>query len=173
MQLMWKIEAETDATRCDDPIATRPQVLNANGYTMLLSEDSSPSAARTALKSLRGFRATGRRIVWCNSDQLQEAPNSDMESWGRRFAESAAASVVVISGAGAREAAVGAREAGLPLGRVIVCPDAATARNVVCDLVGPGDTLLALGWEVEDCRRLIDRLDARSETGNYYVGAVA
>ena len=65
-------------------------------------------------------------------------------------------------GNGGRDLAVGARDAGLPLGRVVVCRDEATARNVLGDSIHAGDTVLALGVNMEACQRLADRLESNS-----------
>ena len=53
--------------------------------------------------------------------------------------------MVVVCGTGGRDVAVGARDAGLALGRVVVCRDDATARNVLGDSIAAGDAVLALG----------------------------
>ena len=69
--------------------------------------------------------------------------------------------MVIMCGHGGRDAALGARDAGLPLGRVVVCRDDATARNVLGDSVIAGDAVLALGINVDGAQRLADRLESK------------
>jgi hypothetical protein len=69
--------------------------------------------------------------------------------------------LVVVCGAGGRDLAVGARDAGLALGRVVVCRDEATARNVLGDSIAVGDAVLTLGINAECCERLGERLESR------------
>jgi len=172
MQLMWSVESEESFT--GEPTSTpHPMVINGVGNTLLVSEDSSPADAATALKSLRGFRAASRRIVWCDATQLYDTPNSDMRRWGRRFVEEGGAVVVVVNGPGGHEVAIGAREAGVNLGHAVVCPDWATGHNVLFDLICPGDTLLMLGLSEEACRRLSDRLQTQADYNEPHVSAVA
>ena len=71
--------------------------------------------------------------------------------------------MVVAHGAGARELAIAARDAGLALGRVVVCTDEITARNVLGDSIMDGDAILALGIPAESCYKLAERLESRFE----------
>src|SRR3954469_8793029 len=68
--------------------------------TLLHASQGTIAAAEAALKSLRGFRTDGRRIVWCNASEL--ARGSDLRGLGRRFVETGGAQMVVIHGAGGR-----------------------------------------------------------------------
>jgi hypothetical protein len=71
--------------------------------------------------------------------------------------------MAVVEGEGARELAHALRDSGLSLSRVIVCRDEATARNVLCDSLAPGDVVLALGVDADNCQRLSERLEWRFE----------
>jgi len=75
--------------------------------------------------------------------------------------EQGGAELVVVCGTGGRDLAVGARDAGLPLGRVVVCRDEATARNVLGDSIAAEDAVLVLGIATDGCQRLADRLESR------------
>lgn len=146
------------------PLAAEPAVLvTVSGATLLHTPCCTPASAEAALKSLRGFRAFGRRVVWCNATELANTPRVDLRSWGRRFVELGNAQMVVLSGTGARDIAIAARDAGLPIGRVVVCVDDATARNVLGDSINAGDTVLALGIAADNCYKLATRLESRFE----------
>jgi hypothetical protein len=71
--------------------------------------------------------------------------------------------MVVVYGFGARDLALAARDAGLPIGRVVVCRDEATARNVLGDSINAGDAVLALGIPADSCYKLAERLESRFE----------
>lgn len=146
------------------PVSAEPAVLvTVAGATMLHTPCCTPACAETALKALRGFRAVARRVVWCNSSELAAAPRVDLRAWGRKLVELGGVQMAVLSGGGAREIAIAARDAGLPIGRVVVCPDEVTARNVLGDSLNPGDTLLALGISADNCYKLATRLESRFE----------
>jgi hypothetical protein len=140
-----------------------PTLISLPGASLLHAPRVTPAAAEAALKSLRGFRVTARRVVWCNPTELSATPNVDLRAWGRKFVETGGAELVVVQGTGARDLAVAARDAGLPLSRVVVCRDDATARNVLCDSLAAGDAVLALGVAGESCQRFAERLESRFE----------
>ena len=144
------------------PVA-EPVLISIPGVTLLHCPRVTPAAADVALKSLRGFRASARRVVWCNPAELAAAPNADLRQWGRRFVDVGGADAVVVEGAAARELAIAARDAGLPLSRVVVCRDDSTSRNVLCDTIAAGDAILALGVSAESCQRLVERLESKFE----------
>jgi hypothetical protein len=144
------------------PTATAPPTtIRVPGVTLLHTPQASAAATEVALKSLRGFGTDGRRVVWCNPAELARTPAADVRGWGRRLVEQGGAEMVVVFGTGGREMALGARDAGLPLGRVVVCRDEATARNVLGDSIAADDVVLALGVGSDGCQRLADRLESR------------
>lgn len=146
------------------PLASEPgALLTVRGTTLLHAPLCTPVVADAALKSLRGFRAPGRRIAWCNPTELSRTPRVDLAAWGRKFVEIGGAQMLVVYGAGSRELAVAVRDAGLPLSRVVVCRDDFTARNVLCDSINSGDAVLALGVTADSCYKLAERLESRFE----------
>ena len=145
------------------PMAAEPALIHASGATLLHVAQATPASAEAALKSLREFRAVGRRVVWCNVTDLARTPRADLRGWGRKLVELGGADLAVLCGIGGRELAIAARDAGLPLSRVVVCRDDATARNVLCDSISVGDTVLALGIPADSCHRLTERLESRFE----------
>jgi hypothetical protein len=146
------------------PLASEPGALiTVRGTTLLHAPLCTPVVADAALKSLRGFRAPGRRIAWCNPTELSRTPRVDLAAWGRKFVEVGGAQMLVVYGAGSRELAVAVRDAGLPLSRVVVCRDDFTARNVLCDSINSGDAVLALGVPADSCYKLAERLESRFE----------
>jgi hypothetical protein len=142
-------------------LAAGPTAIRVPGATLLASPQATAAAAELALKSLRGFRTAGRRAAWWNCSELARTPGADLRSWGRRLVEQGGAELVVVCGTGGRDLAVGARDAGLPLGRVVVCRDEATARNVLGDSIAAEDVVLVLGVAGDGCQRLADRLESR------------
>jgi hypothetical protein len=140
---------------------TGPTAIRVPGATVLVAPQATPAAAETGLKSLRGFRTDGRRAVWCDLGGLASTPSFDVREFGRRLVEDGGAEMVIVSGQHGRDAALGARDAGLALGRVVVCRDEATARNVISDSTSSGDVILGLGIPMEGCQRLADRLESR------------
>lgn len=141
----------------------QPAVIKLPSGAILHAPQSAPTVAEAALKSLRGFKTARRRIVWCNSTELVRTANQYAVDWGRKFVELGGADMAVVCGVGAREMAVAARDAGLSLGRVVVCTDDATARNVLGDSVAAGDVVLALGVSADSCQRLAERLECKFE----------
>lgn len=140
-----------------------PRMVRSSGAVLLHAPQGTPTSANAALKSLRELNVAGRRIVWCNATDLAGVRNGDPRNWGRRFVEAGGADMAVLCGLGGRDLAVAARDAGLPLTRVVVCRDDATARNVLCDSVAAGDAILALGVSEESCRSFAERLESRFE----------
>jgi hypothetical protein len=146
------------------PLASEPGALiTVRGTTILHAPSCTPAVAEAALKSLRGFRTTGRRIAWCNPSELSRSASVNWHAWGQKFVELGNAQMLVALGAGSRDLALALRDAGLPIGRVIVCTDDVTARNVLGDSINPGDAVLALGVTAESCYKLAERLESRYE----------
>lgn len=143
--------------------SAEPRMVRSSGAVLLHAPHGTPTAANAALKSLRELNVAGRRIVWCNAAELAGARNGDPRGWGRKFVEAGGADMAIFCGQGGRDLAVAARDAGLPLTRVVVCRDDATARNVLCDSVHAGDAVLALGVSEESCRSFAERLESRFE----------
>jgi hypothetical protein len=141
--------------------AAGPTALRVPGATLLVAPQVTAAGAEAALKSLRGFRTAGRRVAWCNLGELARAAGFDLRAWGKRLVDEGGAQLVVMCGDGGRDAAVGARDAGLALGRVVVCRDDATARNVLGDSIAAGDAVLVLGIGLEGAQRLADRLESK------------
>jgi hypothetical protein len=138
-----------------------PTAMRIPGATLLVSQQTTVAAAEAGLKSLREFRTAGRRAVWCNLSELARVPGIDLRAFGQRMVDEGGAELVVVCGNGGRDAAVGARDAGLALGRVVVCRDEATARNVLGDSLALDDAVLVIGVGGDGAQRLADRLESR------------
>jgi hypothetical protein len=144
-------------------VSGEPRLVRSSGAVLLHAPTVTPTAVNAALKSLQELNVAGRRIVWCNAAELVGARHGDRRGWGRKFVEAGGADMAVLCGVGGRDLAVAARDAGLPLTRVVVCREDSTARNVLSDSVQPGDAILALGVSEESCRAFAERLDSRFE----------
>ena len=152
------------ATFTVGPASANPVALvNVSGATLMHSANCTPAAADAALKVLRESRAVRRRVVWINPTELSRTPNADLRAWGRKLVEFGHADLVVACGTGARDLCLAVRDAGLSIGRVVVCTDDATSRNVLTDSIVAGDTILALGTTSESCYKLAERLETRFE----------
>jgi hypothetical protein len=145
------------------PAAEPVSLINVSGATLMHAANCTAATAEMALKTLRDFRAVRRRVVWCNPTELTRTPNADLRAWGRKLVDLGRADMVIACGLGARELAIAARDAGLSIGRVVVCTDDATARNVLTDSIVAGDTILALGTTSESCYKLAERMETRFE----------
>ena len=145
------------------PVVEPVGSIRISGATLMHVASATPATTEAALKTLREFRAIRRRVVWCNSSDLAQTPNADLRAWGRKLVELGHADMVIACGVGARDLAIAARDAGLSIGRVVVCTDDATARNVLTDSIVAGDTILALGTASESCYKLAERLETRFE----------
>jgi hypothetical protein len=145
------------------PAAEPVSLINVSGATLMHAANCTAATAEMALKTLRDFRAVRRRVVWCNPTELTRTPNADLRAWGRKLVDLGRADMVIACGLGARELAIAARDAGLSIGRVVVCTDDMTARNVLTDSIVAGDTILALGTTAESCYKLAERMETRFE----------
>lgn len=145
------------------PIVEPVALVKVSGATLMHVASATPATCEAALKTLREYRAIRRRVVWCNPTDLARTPRTDLRAWGRNLVELGHADMVVACGLGARELALAVRDAGLSIGRVVVCTDDATARNVLTDSIVAGDTILALGTTSESCYKLAERLETRFE----------
>jgi len=83
------------------------------GVTLLRVDTTSRHETASALKLLREFRATSRRVVLCDTTQLMVG-----KQFGHEVVESGAANLLVSCGIGGREVGIGARDAGLDLASV-------------------------------------------------------
>lgn len=154
----------TDTLMLDTPTATAVEepctaldftrVIPLPGMTLLCSTTTSRSEISSALELLRGFRATGRRIVLCDTTQLVAG-----KQLGREVVESGGANLLVSCGISGREVGIGARDAGLKLANVVVCSKATAAGQVLRKQLVPGDTLLLLGIDNKTCDKLASMLE--------------
>ncbi len=136
--------------------AVSARVVAVQGISLLHASGSTLEELAAALEILRGFRATGRRVVLCDSSSLAVG-----RQLGRALVEDGAAEALVSCGSNARELAIGARDAGLGLANVIVCRDVRGACEALLGRLGPGDTVLLWGVDQATCNQLVLRLDKR------------
>ncbi|MCA9231967.1 MAG: hypothetical protein KDA57_15065 [Planctomycetales bacterium] len=140
----------------DSVKAVSARVLAVQGLSLLHASGRTNDEFSAALEILRGFRATGRRVVLCDTTRMapgRQAGNSVVVRGG--------AGVVVSCGPHGRELAIGARDAGLDLASVVVCRDVKAACEALVHRLCPGDTVMLWGVEQETCNRLVMWLDRR------------
>lgn len=122
------------------------RVVALQGVTLLCAEATSRQETAAALELLRGFRATGRRVVLCDTSRLVVG-----KQFGSEVVDSAAAQMLISCGISGREVGIGARDAGLDLSSVIVCNKPLAGGQVLANQLVPGDTVLLLGIDKETC----------------------
>lgn len=141
------------------------QVRVAQGTTLLCADIASHEHTTEALELLRGFRATGRRVVLCDTARISAG-----RQLGQAIVSEGSAAMLVSCGISGREVAIGARDSGLDLANVVVCRDSRAACELLARQLTPGDTVLLLGVDDETCDCLVEQLDKRS---NFTMSAAA
>ena len=136
--------------------AVSARLVAVHGISLLQAEGRTHHEAAAALELLRGFRATGRRVVFCDTSCLIAG-----RQLGSEMVESGSANVLVSCGKHGRDLAIGARDAGLDLTSVIVCKDSHAASEVLACRLIPGDTVLLWGVASEVCDSLIAKIESR------------
>ena len=136
------------------------RVLTVQGVTLLQVDAKSRAEIDSALEVLRGFRASGRHVVLCDTTHLVVG-----RQFGVRTVEKGTAELLVSCGLSGREIAIGARDAGLSLANVVVCSQAIAATEVMAYRLAPGDTVLLLGIEEKTCDTLVAAIENRLSVG--------
>ena len=129
------------------------RVVPLPGMTLLCASSTSRDETSAALDLLRGFRATGRRVVLCDTTPLVVG-----KQFGREVVETGDVDLLITCGISGREVGIGARDAGLPLASVVVCSKPAAGSQVLANQTAPGDTVLLLGMDRHACDELIEAL---------------
>jgi len=141
-------------SKIDSIKAVSARVLAVQGVSLVHAAGRDSGELSAALEILRGFRATGRRVVLYNTSSLTPGRQD-----GRSLVEKGGAQAVVSCGVHGRDLAIGARDAGLDLASVVVCRDVKAACEALVNQLGPGDTVLLWGVDQETCIRLVLWLD--------------
>jgi len=144
------------ATLVDTTHALSARLIAVEGISLIHVNGTTRDEIASALELLRGFRATGRRIVLCDTASMVAG-----RQLGRELVEGGNASTVVTCGAHGRDLAIGARDAGLDLSSVVVCRDAFAASEVLSCRLAPGDTVLMWGVGAKACELLVAGLEKR------------
>lgn len=130
------------------------RVMAMEGLTLLCANVTSRSETTTALEALRDFRATGRRVVLCDTSRLTVG-----RQFGCEVVEKGTANLIVSCGISGREVGIGARDAGLDLSSVVVCSQPLAGGQVLTSHITPGDTVLLLGIDEKTCDALAHMLE--------------
>ena len=141
---------EEDA-RVDSIKAVSARVLAVQGVSLMHTTGHTTEELAAALEILRGFRATGQRIVLCDASSLSSGRQA-----GQLMVEQGDARAVISCGSHGRDLAIGARDAGLDLSSVVVCQDVKAACEALVHRLVPGDTVLLWGVEQDACNRLVN-----------------
>lgn len=131
------------------------RVVALQGVTLLYTDATSRDRTASALELLRGFRATGRRVVLCDTSRLVVG-----KQFGCEVVERGAANMLISCGMSGREVGIGARDAGLDLSSVVVCGNSLAGGQVLASQLVPGDTVLLLGVDQatsDEVAKLLDK----------------
>ncbi|MGI9427520.1 MAG: hypothetical protein ACR2NM_02600 [Bythopirellula sp.] len=135
------------------------RVLPLPGITLLCANVNSSDETSAALKLLRGFRTSGRRVVLCNTYPLVAG-----KQFGQEVVEQGGAELLVSCGISGREVGIGARDAGLNLASVVVCTKPLSGGQVLAHRLAAGDVVMMLGFDEQSsdqvAQLLIDRFSA-------------
>jgi hypothetical protein len=153
--------ADRGVSKNDQSVAVSMQVSPVQGVSLLHAEVHSREETEVALKLLRGFRATGRRVVLFDTSYLANDHREFQRQLGHTLVEAGNAEVLVSCGACGREVAIGARDEGLELANVVVCGDARSACEVLTHQLFAGDTVLLLGIDDDTRARFVLSLEKR------------
>ncbi len=132
------------------------QVLTLPDVTLLCANATSRSETHAALELLRGFKASGRRVVLCDTTQFAVG-----RQFGCEVVEQGAANLLVSCGISGREVGIGARDAGLSLSGVVVCAKPNSGGQVLAHRLSAGDVVLLLGIDEQMCEELAELLTTR------------
>lgn len=132
------------------------RVVTVQGITLLQIDSMSREELDSSLEILRGFRATGRRIVLCDTSDLVVG-----RQFGAGIVEQGGAELLISCGISGRNVAIGARDSGLSLANVVVCNKAEAACDVLSCRLVPGDTVMLLGIDRKTCDELVATLEQR------------
>ncbi len=149
------LEATSSATlREANSAIDDTRVVALQGVTLLCANTTSRDETAAVLELLRGFRATGRRVVLCDTSRLVVG-----KQFGCEVVERGGANMLVSCGLSGREVGIGARDAGLDLSSVLVCSKPLAGGQVLATQLVPGDTVLLLGIDDATCDEVAELVD--------------
>jgi UDP-N-acetylmuramoyl-tripeptide--D-alanyl-D-alanine ligase len=129
---------------------------SASGVTVINDAyNASPTSMRAALTTLRDMPAEGRRVAVLG-DMAELGSLSDLAHFGLGELVPKHADVLVTVGTCARRIAEGARAEGMPAESVRPCETVDEAREVLDDLLAPGDVVLVKASRVMQLERIVE-----------------
>jgi hypothetical protein len=135
------------------------RVLPLPGITLLCASATSRDETSAALKLLREFRTSGRRVVLCDTYSLVVG-----KQFGREVVEHGGAELLVSCGISGREVGIGARDAGLNLSSVVVCSKPLSGGQVLAHRLIAGDVVMMLGFDEPSSEQVAQLLIDRFST---------
>ena len=153
--LMLETSASQAAVRRGS-VMEHTRVVVLPGVTCLCVDTTSRDETAEALALLRDFRATGRRMVLCDTTRMVVG-----RQFGHEVVETGCAQLLISCGLSGREVGIGARDAGLDLASVVVCGHPLAGGQVLANQLLPGDTVLLLGVNPAECEQVIALLEQR------------
>ena len=149
-----------------DPVPMRCEVTDALGATVINDAyNSSPAAMQAALELLRDFDAPGQRVIVCGDmGELGDHSATLHRRLGSQVVTVCGADVLIACGDFATEVVEGARNAGMPTARSIVCRTPEETVPHLGQMVLPGDVVLIKGARSMGMERIVDALQQPPES---------
>jgi UDP-N-acetylmuramoyl-tripeptide--D-alanyl-D-alanine ligase len=141
----------------------RCEIIQACGATFINDTyNSNPTAMRAALSLLRECETPGRRIAVCG-DMAELGKRSAALHWaaGKQIFSLGNAELLFACGQFAAEVVSGARAAGMPHARAVVCANAEAVTPRLEQAIQPGDVVLVKGSRVMSMERVVQALRQR------------
>jgi UDP-N-acetylmuramoyl-tripeptide--D-alanyl-D-alanine ligase len=135
----------------------RMEVFSSAGGVTVINDayNASPTSMRAALATLRDMPAEGRRIAVLG-DMAELGSLSDLAHFGLGELVPKHADVLVTVGTCARRIAEGARAEGMPADAVRPCATVEEAKEVLDDMLAPGDVVLVKASRVMQLERIVE-----------------
>ena len=133
-------------------------IYTAGGTNLIFSDTDDVDEVAAALEILRGIQVDRHRVVVCDATPFGHPVSMAYHELGRQCVQRGNADIVITFGRGRHDVALAARDAGLPLDKVVACCDATTAGDVVVELLSEGDTALLLGFNQQHSEAIQARL---------------
>jgi UDP-N-acetylmuramoyl-tripeptide--D-alanyl-D-alanine ligase len=135
----------------------RMEVFSSAGGVTVINDayNASPTSMRAALATLREMPAQGRRIAVLG-DMAELGSLSELAHFGLGELVPRSADILVTVGTCAQRIAEGARAEGMPAESVRPCANVEEAREVLDDLLAPGDVVLVKASRVMQLERIVE-----------------
>jgi UDP-N-acetylmuramoyl-tripeptide--D-alanyl-D-alanine ligase len=157
LQLGCTLEETADALRMFRPVPMRCEVIQLRAATIINDTyNASPTSMLAALDLLRDFDTRGRRIVVLGDMQeLGDEAAAMHRQLGGQAVTRCGADLLIACGEYAPYVVAGARAAGLPASRSLVCRQPEETLSHLGQVILPGDVMLVKGSRALGMERIV------------------